>query len=112
MYKILFHVDESEKINLTLKNAKNVINDLGDNNVQISIVTNSRGIQMMLKEPGNFETQVRELFSKNVTFSVCQNAMNEMGLQKDAFLDISIIVPSGVGEIVKKQADGYYYVKP
>lgn len=112
MYKIIFHVDEIGKANLTLKNIKNIIADLGEENVRIELLANSEGIHMLMNPAVQYEAQIKELTSKKVTFAACANTMKEMGISKEALLDLAVIVPSGVGELVKKQAEGYAYIKP
>ncbi|MDV3429468.1 MAG: DsrE family protein [Bacillota bacterium] len=47
-----------------------------------------------------------------MSFSVCGNAMKAYGITKDLLLKEAKIVPSGIGQIVKRQAEGYLYIKP
>ena len=112
MYKIIFHVDEIGKANLAIKNIKNTMADLGDKNVQIELLANSEGIYMLIKPAAQYEAQIKELTANKVIFAACANTMKEMGIDKEALLDSVMIVPSGVGELVKKQAEGYTYIKP
>lgn len=112
MYKVIFHVDEIEKANLALNNIKNIITDLGEKNIQIELLANSEGIYMLLKPTAQYADQIKDLTSKKVTFAVCANTMKTMGIAKESLLDSAVIVPSGVGELVKKQAEGYAYIKP
>lgn len=112
MYKVIFHVDEIGKANLTLKNTRNLIADLGEGNVQIEILANSEGIHMLAKPAAQYEALINELASKGVIFAACANTMKEFGITKEALLDLATVVPSGVGELVKRQAEGYAYIKP
>lgn len=112
MYKVIFHVDEVAKANLALKNIRNMISDLGEGNVQIELLANSEGLHMLIKPAMQFESQIRELAAKKVVFSACANTMKEMGITKDELLDLAAVVPSGVGELAKKQAEGFSYIRP
>lgn len=112
MYKIIFHVDEINKAKLALKNIKNLMADLGDENVHIELLANSEGIKMLEKPAALYEALINELISRKVVFKACANTMKEMGISKESLLDSVQIVPSGVGELVKKQAEGFAYIKP
>lgn len=112
MYKVIFHTDELNKATLTLNNIKNLIADLGEENLQIELVANSEGINMFLKEAAQFETLLGELWNKNVIFAACANAMRGLGITKDDLFEFVTVVPSGVGELVKRQSEGFSYIKP
>lgn len=110
-YKALFHVDEVGKINLALGNMRNVFDDLGEDQLEIAFVGNSEGLALMYKE-SEYKERVEELFDRGATFAACANTMKAKNLTKDDLLDFVYIVPSGVGEIVKKQFEGFAYVRP
>jgi intracellular sulfur oxidation DsrE/DsrF family protein len=112
MYKTIFHVDEIGKAGLALKNIKNLLSELGESNVQVELLANSEGLHMLIKPAVQFEAQLRDLAAKKVVFSACANTMKEMGITKESLLDFAIVVPSGVGELVKKQSEGYSYIRP
>ena len=112
MYKTIFHVDEIGKAGLALKNIKNLLSELGESNVQVELLANSEGLHMLIKPAAQFEAQLRDLAAKKVIFSACANTMKEMGITKESLLDFTIVVPSGVGELVKKQSEGYSYIRP
>lgn len=112
MYKVLFHTDENSKIQLTLRNIKNLISDLGQENLNIEVVLNSEAISLMYKSNNTYRDDIKDLYSKKVSFSVCGNAMNTYGITKDRLLKEAVVVPSGIGQIIKKQGEGYLYIKP
>ena len=49
---------------------------------------------------------------KNVSIAVCANSLHQLNLDMKLLYDFCIVVPSGVGELVKKQFNGYAYIKP
>lgn len=110
-YKALFHVDEAEKIGLTLTNMRNLFNDLGEDQVEVALVGNSEGVAAMYKD-SKYKEQVQELFAKGVYFAACANTLKAKELAQTDLLEFSHVVPSGVGEIVKKQYEGYCYIRP
>jgi intracellular sulfur oxidation DsrE/DsrF family protein len=112
MYRVIFHVDENKKFPLALKNIENLIGDLGEDALEVELLTNSEAIAMMLKDSFDYTEQIRKLASKKVHFAVCSNSMRQMNIAKENLLDIANVVPSGVGELVKKQSEGWGYIRP
>ena len=112
MYRVIFHVDENRKISLALKNIENLIADLGEDALEIELVANSEAISMMLKNSSDYIEQIRNLAHRKVHFAICSNAMRQMNIVKEDLLEIADVVPSGIGELVKKQSEGWIYIRP
>lgn len=112
--KVVFHLDESGRgrANLVLHNIENLIDDLGQDNVEIELVSNSEGVTALLKVPNVHGAMVERLVSKGVRFTACANSLRQLGLGKDALLEHVEIVPAGVGELAKRQAEGWAYIRP
>ncbi|MFW9831764.1 MAG: hypothetical protein ACFFD8_08315, partial [Candidatus Thorarchaeota archaeon] len=51
-YCVLFHLDEGStfRLNLVLSNIRNLLADLGKENVSITLVVNGPGVKMFQKE--------------------------------------------------------------
>lgn len=111
-YHVIFHIDEMMKSKLVLGNITNLITDLGEENLEIELLANSEAVKLMLKASNEFSRQLSSLKLKNVTFAACANSLRQMNLNKDLLFDFCIVVPSGVGELVIKQSNGYAYIKP
>lgn len=111
-YKVLFHADENKKLDLTLKNIENLIKDIGEENVEIELVVNSEAISLMLSEANTRTTRIKELANWNVRFAVCSNSMKQLNVKKEELMNEAVVVPSGVGELVRRQAEGWVYIKP
>jgi hypothetical protein len=113
-YKVVFHLDESVKArtDMVLGNITNLIADLGEENVTIELVANSEGIIAFLKEPTWYLSKIEGLMAKGVRFVVCANSLRQAGLTSDSLMAQIEVVPTGVSEIVKKQSEGWAYIKP
>ena len=111
-YQVIFHIDETLKSKLVLGNINNLINDLGEENLEIELLANSEAVKLMLKDSNEFSEQLSSLKQKNITFAACANSLRQMNLDKELLFDFCIVVPSGVGELVIKQSTGYAYIKP
>jgi len=102
---------DSGKWNLALNNANNVQHALGANNVDIEIVTYGPGIGM-LKMDSLVGNRVDQAKKAGITIVACQNTMRSMKLTDADMLPNTSYVPSGVVEVIKKEREGYAYIRP
>lgn len=111
-YKVIFHIDEIEKSTLVIGNINNLILDLGEENLQVELLANSEAVKLMLEDSSGFTEKLENLKLKNVDIVVCANSLHQLNLEKKQLFDFCIVVPSGVGELARKQSEGYAYIKP
>ncbi len=107
--RVLFHIDEIEKWNLTLTNVKNFLNGREDSD--ILVVANSIAVKGYMPSFELFDT-IKELSSKGVVFSACNNALKGNSMVKEDIGEFIEIVPAGVIEIAERQGEGYAYIRP
>lgn len=99
------------KWNLALNNAHNMQNDLGAGRVDIELVAYGPGIGM-LKRNSAVAQRIDEATMSGVKVVACENTMHGHKLTKADMLDGIGYVPSGVVEIMKKQQEGWSYLRP
>ncbi|HTN94554.1 MAG TPA: DsrE family protein [Gallionella sp.] len=111
--RLVIQVSDADpgKWNLALNNAKNVQQAYGADNVDIEIVTYGPGIGM-LKLDSAIATRIDESKKAGIEIVACQNTMKNMKLTADDMLPNTSYVPSGVVELIKKQKEGYAYIRP
>jgi intracellular sulfur oxidation DsrE/DsrF family protein len=112
-HKIVIQVSDNDtaKWNLALNNAKNLQDDVGAANVDIEIVAYGPGIGMLkLESPTG--ARITEAMKGNVKVLACENTMRGQKLTKDDMLGGISYVPAGVTEIMKKQSEGWAYLRP
>ena len=103
--------NDPAKWNLALNNAKNVQDDLGTANVDIEIVAYGPGIGMLkLESPTG--SRIAEAMKSNIKVIACENTMRGQKLTKDDMLGGISYVNAGVTEIMKKQGEGWAYIRP
>ena len=111
--KLVFQVSDADpqKWNLTLNNVRNVIDDLGSDNVELEVVVYGPGIGM-LKGDSPVGKRVADALKGGVKVVACENTMKGQHLvYADKLPDIGY-VPAGVVELMKKQQQGYAYIRP
>ncbi len=99
------------KWNLALNNAKNLQDDVGAANVDIEIVAYGPGIGM-LKMESPVASRVGDAAKAGVKVLACENTMRGQKLTRDDMNAAISYVPAGVTEIMKKQAEGWAYLRP
>ena len=111
--KVVFQVSDGDaaKWNLALNNAKNVQQDLGADKVQIEIVAYGPGIGM-LKEDATTSTRVSEAVKSGIQVVACENTMKGFKLTKADMNPAIGYVPAGVVELMKRQGEGWAYIRP
>lgn len=75
------------------------------------VVVYNKGLDLLLPEKSVGLTQLEELANRGITFVVCENSMKPRKLTKDHFPGFVGFVPAGIAEVIKKQEEGYSYIK-
>ena len=112
-YKIVIQVSDNDPVkwNLALNNTKNLQADVGAANVDVEIVAYGPGIDM-LKFGAEVENRVSDAVARGVHVVACENTMHGHKLTQ-ADMNPSVgYVPAGVTEIMKKQSEGWAYLRP
>lgn len=113
--KVVYHVNDSANARVAMNNVNNHLNAAPD--AKIVVVTHGKGIDFLLNDAkddkGEYAATIAGLKGKGVDFRVCNNTLKARKLGADAVVPEATVVPSGVAEIGKLQAqEGYVYLKP
>lgn len=111
-YKVVFQVSDADpkKWALTLNNVKNAQQELGAKNIVIEVVVYGPGIGM-LKADSEIANRVLETLQAGVAVLACENTMRGQHLTRDVMIGTIGYVASGVAELIKRQAEGYAYIR-
>jgi uncharacterized protein len=111
--KVVFQVSDGDAVkwNLALNNAKNVQQELGASKVQIEIVAYGPGIGM-LRDDATTANRVSEAVQSGVQVVACENTMTALKLTKADMNKAVGYVPAGVVELMKRQSEGWSYIRP
>ncbi len=115
--KVVYHLVEG--IPQASRAIGNIRNHLAaDPNVKIVVVAHGAGIDFLLDGATNatgqsFAGSVSDLVAKGVDFRVCNNTLTVRKLSPDKVLMEAKIVPAGVAEVARLQAqEGFVYLRP
>ncbi len=111
--KVVVQVSDADpaKWNLALNNAKNVQSDLGAANVDIEIVAYGPGIGM-LKAESIVGNRIGEAMATGIKVVACENTLQAQKLTRADMLPKIDYVAAGVVEIMRKQQQGWAYIRP
>lgn len=112
VHHVLFAVTSSDEADwgLTIGNIRNLIADLQPDTVEIEVVAYGPGLKMVLKTSAD-AAAIQALQSPHVRFVACQNAMRHQNVTEADLLPGVGQVPAGIGEVVRKQEQGWVYIK-
>ena len=115
--KVVYH------INTGIDTAAAALNNINNHlkaapNTRIVVVTHGPGIDFLLSDAKDskgrvFSGTVSDLASRGVEFRVCNNTLTDRKIDPGQLVMEASIVPSGVAEVARLQAqEGYVYIKP
>ena len=110
---VIFQVSDKDpaKWNLALNNARNVQQDLGADNVQIEIVAYGPGLEM-LKAQSPVAARLAGALDSGVELLACENTMKNNKVDKADMYGGIAYVQAGVTHIMKRQREGWAYIRP
>lgn len=111
-HRVVFHVTDPEawKWNQALNNAGNLQKNLGKDKVQIEIVVNGPGLNMM-KFDSEVGARMEAAIKNGVELLACGATMKAAKVEKKDLYPGVKVVPGGVVEIMEKQEQGWTYIK-
>jgi intracellular sulfur oxidation DsrE/DsrF family protein len=114
--RLLLHVSDVDRWSMALGNAINFIKDVGKDRADVVIVANGAAAAAYAYSD---KTETMEVLSdRGVQFKACRNSLKKLCaegsvcINEDALPAFVEIVPAGISELVRKQQEGYAYVKP
>jgi intracellular sulfur oxidation DsrE/DsrF family protein len=112
-YKVVLQVSDNDpaKWNLALNNARNIQADLGKDNVDVEIVAYGPGLGM-LKADSKVGPRLAQALDGSIGLMACENTMrNTKTTKADMYAEISY-VDAGVVHLMKRQREGWAYIRP
>jgi intracellular sulfur oxidation DsrE/DsrF family protein len=113
-YRAIYQLDNSDP-KVIEKTIRNINNALADprlaGKLEVELVAFGGGTDAYMK--GNkYENDWKALIEKGVIVAQCNNTLKERKIKRDQLYDFIAIVPSGNGELIIRQAEGWAVIKP
>jgi intracellular sulfur oxidation DsrE/DsrF family protein len=103
--------NDPKKWHLALNNARNVQVDLGADKTEIEIVAYGPGIGM-LKADAEVANRIEDAVAAGVKVVACENTMKAQKLSRDDMHGKTGYVMAGVVELMRRQQQGWAYLRP
>ena len=114
MYHVIYQLDNNDPkiIEKALRNINNALNDERlAGKIEIELISFGGGTDAYMKG-SKYEDDLKSLVQKGVIVSQCNNTLKEKKISRDQLYDFIAIVPSGNGELIIRQAEGWSVIKP
>jgi intracellular sulfur oxidation DsrE/DsrF family protein len=96
---------------MVLHNVANILKFYGPEKVETEVVAYGPGIDLLMGKNKN-AAQVQKLTQQGVMFAACENTMRAMHITKAQLNRSAYPVPSGAVAIVKREQQGWQYLRP
>jgi hypothetical protein len=114
--KVIFHINEVERWDIALGNITNLLKDVGEENVDVRVLANGQAV-LAFSEESKIQ-RMKELSDRGVRFLACRNSLRNLCSTSDVCIseehlpEFIGVVPAGITELIKRQSEGYAYIKP
>lgn len=111
VHRIVFHLTSNDTLvhKATIKQINNILTAAP--NSKIEVVCHSHGLSFLVAAQTKQAAKIKEYKAKGVEFMACENTMRDQKVKREDLLPESGTVPSGVMEVVKKQEQGWSYLR-
>ena len=111
--RVVMQISENQPAvwNLALNNIRNVQKELGAKNVEVEVVAYGPGLGM-LRDDSTTANRVQEAMATGVRFVACRNTMENQKITEAQLIPGIGYAQAGVIQIVKRQMEGYAYLRP
>lgn len=113
-YKAVYQLnsEDDKKISATLKNINNALEDPRlAGKLKVELVVHGGGV-VAFKKNSPYEQQLLMLQKKGVLLAQCENTLKERNITKSELFDFISYVPSGNGELIIRQDQGWAIIHP
>ena len=93
-----------------INNLENILEAWGDK-TELEVVAHGPGLSMLVEESTPSSKEIQSLIARGVVFVACENTMKRKNVTTTDLVKGVHTVPMGIGEIVKKQEQGWTYIK-
>ena len=103
--------DDAKKWNGILANVRNIQRDIGHKNVAIAVVAIGPGLDMLMAD-SLAANDVQDALASGVEFIACENTMHARKIVRSDLLEGIGYAQAGYVEIVRRQQQGWSYLRP
>ena len=108
----ILNSNDDKKIKGTLRNIDNALEDVRlKGKLHVELIAFGDGVAVYMKS-GAYEQTLKDLQAKGVVLAQCSNTVRERKIDKNDLFPFISYVPSGNGEIIIREYEGWATVHP
>lgn len=109
---VVIHLNEAgeEKHSVVLRNVSNLLDEMGPD-LEIELVVHGPGIFVALRD-SPLSRSLSDLISRGVLVAACENTLRQKNISQDSLAEGVQTVPAGIAELVRRQQQGWAYLRP
>lgn len=109
---VVVHLDDADPgvQAMAVNNIVNLLRDLGAS-TPVELVLNGPGLSAGLAESPR-ALEIHDLLARGVSVAACANTMRAGDVTPDRLASGVVVVTSGVGQLVRRQREGWAYLRP
>jgi intracellular sulfur oxidation DsrE/DsrF family protein len=108
----ILNSNDDKKIKGTLRNIDNALEDVRlKGKLHVELIAFGDGVAVYMKSDA-YEQTLKDLQAKGVVLAQCSNTIKERKIDKNDLFPFVSYVPSGNGEIIIRQYEGWAVVHP
>jgi intracellular sulfur oxidation DsrE/DsrF family protein len=110
-HRIVWEIDakDTSAQSTLMRQINNVLKESPD--TRIEVVYHGQAITGLVKDSSFFAGRIAEYQKKGIVFAACNNSLRRYKIDPSQVLPGVIVVPVAILELVKKQEEGWSYIK-
>lgn len=104
--KVVVQISDKDKVHQSIKSVINLLNELKDELEEVEVVFHQSAIFATIDK-----NILEPLYRDKINIVACKNSMIAQKITDDMLAEKVKIVNSGVAEIVRKQKEGWIYLR-
>ena len=113
--KVVFHLDwdNDDPLIMALNNMENLLKEVSAEDAAIYLVANGVAVKLFqVERAAPYAPRIEKLHETGVRFLLCNNSLQKLEIKPDELMTECEIVPAGIMELIRLQAEGCAYIKP
>lgn len=112
-HRVVFEITAGDEESWTavLNNVENLQKALGRENTEAEVVAHGKALGLIRRTNTGMQERITAISKTGVRFAACQNTMRRHNVTKEDLLPVAVTVDSGVAQVVRRQGEGWAYIK-
>lgn len=107
---VVYHLADEARVERGLRNVRNLLDDVEDLG-HVEVVAHSDAVEALVSGT-RLQDEIEDLLDEGVDVRACANSLEGLDFDSDDLLEGVDVVSSAQTVLVRRQAEGYAYIRP